>query len=85
MADKADAMFSFISSTLRRNGGRNMRSLTYPHNKASHGVISGDLRVRIFLNNSVLHMVRLRDIYGTLIENLNGRGVLVHLGTSTRK
>jgi hypothetical protein len=42
---------------------------------------SGDLGVPIFLNNSVLYMARLRDIDGTSIKNLNGRGVFVHLGT----
>jgi hypothetical protein len=52
MADKAAAMFSFISSTLRRHGDRNTRSLTYTHKKTLHGMISGDLGARIFLNTS---------------------------------
>jgi hypothetical protein len=83
MADKAAVIFTFISLKLHGEGVKNTRTLTYPHKKTSQGVISGELCVRFFLNNSVLYTALLKDTSELLIQNLNGRGVLVHLGTNT--
>jgi hypothetical protein len=63
--DKTAAMFSFISSRFRGKCGKNTVSVTYGHQKTSHGVISGNMSVQFILSNSVLCVARLRDIYET--------------------